>query len=73
WRIEVQDTGPGIPPGEDPRIFEPYVQLDRTGGSIGLGLATVQRLARAHGGNVGVISPPGRGALFWVELPAATA
>ncbi len=73
WRLEVQDTGPGIPPGEETRIFEPYVQLDRAGGSIGLGLATVQRLARAHGGNVGVVSPPGRGALFWVELPAATA
>ena len=36
----------------------------------GLGLATVERLARAHGGSIGVVSPPGRGALFWVELPA---
>ena len=71
WRLEVQDTGPGIPPGEEARIFEPYVQLDRAGGSIGLGLATVERLVRAHGGSVGVVSPTGGGALFWVELPAA--
>lgn len=70
WRLEVQDTGPGVPPGEEKRIFEPYIQLDHAGGSIGLGLATVERLARAHGGSVGVVSSPGRGALFWVELPA---
>jgi signal transduction histidine kinase len=68
-RIEVEDTGPGIPPGQEHRIFEPHVQLDRHGGGIGLGLATVDRLVRAHGGSLGVESPPGRGALFWVELP----
>lgn len=71
WRVEVQDTGPGIPPGQEQRIFEPYVQLGRANAGIGLGLATVDRLVRAHGGRVGVSSPPGHGCLFWFELPAA--
>jgi signal transduction histidine kinase len=70
FRIEVQDTGPGIPSEQQKSIFEPYVQLGRGGTGIGLGLATVERLARAHGGAVGVTSSPGRGSLFWFELPA---
>lgn len=69
WRIEVRDTGPGIPPGQERRIFEPHVQLGTAAGGIGLGLATVERLVHAHRGNVGVTSPPGHGAVFWVELP----
>ena len=69
WRLEVQDTGPGIPPGQDQRIFEPHVQLDPVGGGIGLGLATVARLVNGHEGTFGVVSPPGCGAAFWVELP----
>jgi len=70
-RIEVADTGPGIPPGQEQRIFDPYVQLGTGKGGLGLGLATVDRLVRAHGGAVGVISPPGRGCIFWFELPRA--
>ena len=69
WRLEVQDTGPGIPPGHEQRIFEPHVQLDPVGGGIGLGLATVARLVNGHQGGLGVVSPPGCGAVFWVELP----
>jgi signal transduction histidine kinase len=71
WRFEIEDTGPGIPPDQKQQIFEPYVQLGRPrGGGIGLGLATVDRLVRAHGGTVGVDSELGRGARFWFELPA---
>lgn len=69
WRFEVEDTGPGIPPGEEMRIFLPYVQLGRSTGGLGLGLATVSRLVHAHGGEVGVVAPPGRGCTFWFELP----
>jgi signal transduction histidine kinase len=69
WRIEVHDTGPGIPSDEQARIFEPHVRLVRGGQGIGLGLATVDRLVRAHGGSLGVISKVGDGALFWFELP----
>lgn len=69
WRVEVADSGPGIPPGQEQRIFDPYVQLGSGKGGLGLGLATVDRLVRTHGGAVGVISPPGRGCTFWFELP----
>jgi signal transduction histidine kinase len=70
-RIEVIDTGPGVPPGAVKRIFEPFVRADTTGrpGS-GLGLATVRRLAQSHRGRVGLESCP-RGSTFWVELPSA--
>jgi signal transduction histidine kinase len=70
WRFEVKDTGPGIPLADQRRIFEPYVQLRRDSAGIGLGLATVDRLVRAHGGSIGMTSEPGHGALFWFELPA---
>ncbi len=73
-RIEVRDTGPGLLPGLEARVFEPYVRGNgaRAGG-IGLGLATVKRIAVAHGGRVGVDSVPGVGCTFWVELPSAEA
>lgn len=69
-RLVVQDSGPGLPPGMEQTIFEPYVRgrgVRQAG--IGLGLATVKRIAEAHGGRVGVKSRPGAGATFWVELP----
>lgn len=72
WRFEVADTGPGIPADQQKRIFDPYVQLDGRSGGIGLGLATVDRLVRGHGGTVGLVSPvPGAatGTQFWFELP----
>jgi signal transduction histidine kinase len=69
WRVQVSDTGPGIPEDQQRRIFEPYVQLARAGEGIGLGLATVDRLVRAHNGAVGVRSRVGAGSTFWFELP----
>jgi signal transduction histidine kinase len=71
WRFEIEDTGPGIRRDHQARIFEPYIQLTAGSSGIGLGLATVDRLARAHRGSVGVTSPThaGRGSLFWFELP----
>jgi signal transduction histidine kinase len=71
-RLEVEDNGPGLPEGLGARSFEPFV---RGAGSrepgIGLGLATVKKVAEAHGGKVEVRSVPGRGARFIVDLPAA--
>lgn len=72
-RIDVSDTGPGIPPDQQSLVFERFWRADKsrsrqTGGS-GLGLSIVRKLAEAHGGTVSVTSPPGHGATFTIELP----
>jgi signal transduction histidine kinase len=72
--VEVEDTGPGIPPGLEQTIFEPYRRapgVQQPG--LGLGLATVQRLVLAHGGTLGVHNAPSGGAVFWFDLPRAQA
>jgi signal transduction histidine kinase len=72
-RVEVEDTGPGIPRDTVDDIFLPYVRGATHGKEgLGLGLATVKRLCEAHGGRVGVRSGVGQGSLFWIELPLAT-
>jgi signal transduction histidine kinase len=68
-RFEVWDTGPGVPPDQRERVFEAFVQGPASTGGIGLGLATVKRLAEAHGGRVGINPRPGGGSIFWFELP----
>jgi len=69
-RVEVQDTGPGLPHGTERMVFEPFVRVaPEVRDGIGLGLATVKRLVEAHGGAVGVESDPERGCCFWFELP----
>jgi signal transduction histidine kinase len=70
-RVEVQDTGPGIS-GDPEQLFEPYVRgVDASAPGLGLGLATVKRLAESHGGYVGVLPAPGGGSVFWFSLPKA--
>jgi signal transduction histidine kinase len=70
-RVEVEDTGPGIPAGLKSAIFEPYVRAPGVvQPGLGLGLATVKRYATAHGGRVG--AQRGKlGAVVWFELPRA--
>jgi signal transduction histidine kinase len=68
-RVEVADTGAGLPEGMREQVFEPYVRLDKSRPGIGLGLATVRRLVLAHGGKVGVGPNGGAGSVFWFELP----
>jgi signal transduction histidine kinase len=73
-RVEVEDTGPGIPPEAVDEIFLPYVRGPTHGKEgFGLGLATVKRLCEAHGGRVGVRSVVGQGSVFWIELPRSDA
>jgi signal transduction histidine kinase len=73
-RIEVRDTGPGLAPGTEAHVFEPYVRGPATAQpGLGLGLATVKRIVETHGGTVGVESRVGVGCRFWMELPRATA
>jgi two-component system OmpR family sensor kinase len=73
-RVEVTDHGPGIAPADLPRVFDRFYRADvaraRASGGSGLGLAIASAIVHAHGGTVGVESPPGQGATFWVELPA---
>lgn len=71
-RFEVHDTGPGIPAAMRPRIFDPYVRAAASATpGLGLGLATVRRLAETHGGSVGVVPGRALGSIFWFELPKA--
>jgi two-component system OmpR family sensor kinase len=70
--IRVNDHGPGVPPEQRERIFEPFYRLpgasERDGG-VGLGLALVKSIAERHGGSVRCEDNPGGGASFLVELP----
>ncbi|WP_183987470.1 ATP-binding protein [Deinobacterium chartae] len=74
--FEVQDTGVGIAPEDQPRLFQEFEQLDHplpqhTVGT-GLGLSLAKRLAELLGGTVGVRSEPGVGSVFSVTLPRCT-
>jgi signal transduction histidine kinase len=69
-RVEVEDTGPGLPPGSEGEVFQPFARFAAAGvPGVGLGLATVRRLVEGHDGTVGVHSTPDVGCVFWFELP----
>jgi NtrC-family two-component system sensor histidine kinase KinB len=69
-RFEVVDTGEGIAPEHQQRVFEKFYRVPgaSTGGA-GLGLSIAQEIVQAHGGEMGVTSQPGLGSTFWFTLP----
>jgi signal transduction histidine kinase len=66
-RVEIRDSGPGIPDEIRHRIFEPFFTTKASG--TGLGLAVVKRIVEGHGGEVAVASDPGSGAAFTIRIP----
>jgi two-component system, OmpR family, sensor histidine kinase BaeS len=73
--LYVEDTGPGVPDEDLPRVFERFYRGGdgdvRPSAGTGLGLAIVRRIARAHGGEVDVRNLPDAGARFSIRLPEA--
>ncbi|MFY2558997.1 ATP-binding protein [Corallococcus terminator] len=73
-RFEVRDTGEGIAPEQQGRIFEKFYRAPGAPvGGAGLGLSIAKEIVQAHGGELGVVSAPGRGSTFWFTLPQPTA
>jgi signal transduction histidine kinase len=72
-RIEVSDTGVGIPPEALPRVFDRFFRADtsrsQASGGTGLGLAIVQSIALLHGGNVEIASQVGQGTQVTLRVP----
>jgi signal transduction histidine kinase len=70
-RLEVEDTGTGIPPDLAAHIFDPWVTTKEQGKGSGLGLSIARQVVASHGGTIRVDNGPGKGALFTIDLPAA--
>jgi CheY-like chemotaxis protein len=69
--LSVSDTGTGIEPAVQERMFEPYFTTKASRGGTGVGLATVRNIALLHAGHVVVSTAPGKGTTFRVVLPRA--
>ena len=71
--VEIEDDGPGIPPADTEKVFEPFYRREpsrsRQTGGIGLGLAVVRSIARGHGGDVALVNRVGGGLTARVQLP----
>jgi len=68
-RIEFEDSGPGIPADVQTRIFDPFFTTKEVGQGTGLGLSLSHGIIERHGGSIQIVSQPGEGAIFQIELP----
>jgi signal transduction histidine kinase len=73
YTLSVQDTGPGISPSDQVKIFEEFQQADasttKAKGGTGLGLSIAKRIINLHGGCIRVSSEPSRGSTFFIDVP----
>jgi signal transduction histidine kinase len=68
-RIQISDDGPGIPESVQSRIFDPFFTTKPVGAGTGLGLSLSHGIIERHNGRISVVSSPGRGTTFTVEVP----
>ena len=69
-RLDVRDTGAGIPADLIGKVFDPFVTTKPVGEGTGLGLTICHRIVEEHGGTIDVESEPGKGTTFIIKLPA---
>jgi signal transduction histidine kinase len=69
--LEVEDTGPGVPPADEAKLFQPFFTTKPVGQGTGLGLSVSYGIIDSLGGHIGYRRAPAGGAIFYFELPAA--
>jgi C4-dicarboxylate-specific signal transduction histidine kinase len=68
--LEVQDSGPGVPHEDEPKLFQPFFTTKPVGEGTGLGLSVSYGIIQSHGGRIGYRRAPAGGAIFHFDLPA---
>jgi C4-dicarboxylate-specific signal transduction histidine kinase len=67
--LEVEDSGPGVPAEDEPKLFQPFFTTKPVGEGTGLGLSVSYGIIQSHGGKIGYRRSPSGGAIFYFELP----
>lgn len=67
--IEIEDSGPGVPPEHEAKLFQPFYTTKPVGEGTGLGLSVSYDIIRSHNGRIGYRTSPSGGAIFFFELP----
>jgi signal transduction histidine kinase len=71
--VELEDSGPGVAQGDEAKLFQPFFTTKPVGEGTGLGLSVSYGIIQSHGGRLGYRQAPSGGAIFYFELPIATA